>query len=345
MPLKNHIENTLRLNPEPTPFFKMLINSLGISTPLVVGYLLNLPMLPSMFAGLMGLVFYLNDHFGKITERLKHLVYVFVLLMLAMYAGALLHASPPSVLAIVFLLSFLVGKIKNHGLELERLIIFLALQFLTASSDPLVKEHLGDLLTFSFFSLINYFFWIILIQFLFKHHNQKINRKRDIWQKVWNEKSLRFPLICAFGTSLSLLIAWWFKFSHANWTVATALIVMLPDSYLGIYKSVQRLLGTVAGVIIATLLLSLGASTPVILLILIFICAFLIPVGLAKNYWIGNIAIAALIIFFLEIAHPHSIEIYHLAYWRILDIAIGSFIGVLSAFLMKPQILKKIIGS
>ena len=59
--------------------------------------------------------------------------------------------------------------------------------------------------------------------------------------------------------------------------------------------------------------------------------------GLSKNYWIGNVAIAALILFFLEFASPQSIEGHHLAYWRIVDITIGSIVGVIAALFLSDS--------
>lgn len=87
MPFKDHLDNTLKLNPEPTPLFKMILSALAITIPLIIGYL-NHQIFVAMFGALMSLVFYLNDHFGEIKKRLAHLFAIFILLIISFYAGS-----------------------------------------------------------------------------------------------------------------------------------------------------------------------------------------------------------------------------------------------------------------
>lgn len=155
-----------------------------------------------------------------------------------------------------------------------------------------------------------------------------------------HNKSLYFPFICALFSCVGYVVAKRLEFSHANWIVGTAIIVMLPDSYQSIYKSAQRVLGTTAGVLLAAAVLTY-IHDPKLLIAFVFLMSFLMPHGLVKNYWVANIYIAAMILFFLEIAAPQSIATHHLAYWRIVDIAIGCFIGVLAALVINPDILNK----
>lgn len=338
MPIKEHLENTLRINPEPTPFFKMLLSGVTITTPLLFGYLNN-QVFVSMFGSLMALVFFLNDHFDPFHVRIKHLSVTFVLLMITLVLGALSYGHNTIILIALFVLSFLVGKSKNYGIKLERLMLFITLQYLTTSSESIIKLKLNPLLYYSLIAFVNYLFWCYAVWFITKHAISPHVSKRETIKKIINEnRSDRFPLVCAVFCSVGFLTAQFFHFSHANWIVGTALIVMLPDSYQSIYKSAQRLIGTIGGVLLATFIMTY-IHDPRALIAFVFICAFLMPHGLIKNYWVANIYIAALILFFLEIASPLSLTQHNLAFWRIVDIAVGSFIGVLAAIWRNPRIL------
>ncbi|NOT79584.1 MAG: hypothetical protein HOP07_11380 [Bacteriovoracaceae bacterium] len=172
MPIKNHIKNhideSLKINPVPTPLFKMWLAALVITLPLVVG-LIRQEALYSMFGSLMALVYYLNDHFGSIKKRIQHLTTTFICLMISLIIGSLLTNQFLIIAILLFILSFLVGKSKEFGLELERLMLFITLQFLTASSDPVVSDSLIPFLLYSLMAFIIYLITLLLLQVLFKH--------------------------------------------------------------------------------------------------------------------------------------------------------------------------------
>jgi hypothetical protein len=338
MAFKDHLENTLRINPEPTPLFKMILSALAITTPLIFGYI-NHQIFASMIGALIGLVIYLNDHFGPLKTRFIHLITIFFLFMLSFYVGALCVGNNYIIVGVLFICSFLVGKSKDFGIELERMMLFITLQFLTASSDPVFYTQINSLIVYSIITFINYILWSTLIFYVSKHQVTPMISKRETVKHIMkNNKSSYFPLVCAVFSCVGFMAAQFFQFSHANWIVGTALIVILPDSYQSIYKSTQRLLGTTAGVLIASLILTY-VHDPKLLIAFVFIFSFLMPNGISKNYWVANIYIAALILLFLEIAAPQSIASHHLAYWRIVDIALGSFIGVLAAIWLKPELI------
>ncbi len=344
MPFKEHVENTLRINPEPTPLFKMILSAMAITTPLVIGHF-NHELFVSMFGSLMGLVFYLNDHFDSFFIRARHLLVTFILLMISLAVGSASIGSNLTIVIILFILSFLLGKSKDYGIELERMMLFITLQFLTASAEIVIKLKLTSLLLYSSIALLNYLFWAYVIFRITKHQVATTASKRATVKKIISHNTgIKFPLVCAVFSTLGYILAQTFEFSHANWIVGTALIVILPDSYQSLYKGAQRVLGTILGVVIASVILTY-AHNQALLIAFVFICSLLMPIGLSQNYWVGNIYIAAMILFFLEIAAPQSIATHHLAYWRAVDIVLGCSIGALAAIWMKPEIIKKAIKS
>ena len=344
MAFKEHIDNTFKIDPGPTPIFKMALSALSMTIPLVIGYFNN-HLFVSMIGALMGLLIYLNDHFGSFAVRMKHLIATFIFLSLAFIVGAYSAGNNTIIIIILFILSFLVGKSKDYGTELEKIMLFVTLQFLTASSSQVYKHELIALSGYVTLSFSNYLFWATAIYLVTKHQVSPMLSKRETLKRIISQnKSLKFPLVCAVFACLGYLAADAFKFSHPYWIIGTYLIVILPDSYQSIYKSSQRLCGTIIGVVLASVILTYIHDAR-ILMLFVFLFSFLMPNGISKNYWVGNVYIAALIMFFLELGIPNSTTTENLGFWRIVDIAIGSLLGVIAAIWIKPELIKDVIWS
>lgn len=344
MPLKEHINKTFKLDPAPTPIFKMILSALATTIPLLVGYILNQQFV-SMIAALMGLLLYLNDHFGVLPIRLKHLFATYLFMGIGFSVGAFCAGNNTLIVIILFILSFVVGKSKDHGPELEKVMLFVTLQFLTGSSDGVFLKELRELAVYGNLAFINYIFWAIVIFQITKHQVSPMTSKRETIKKIITyNKGLKFPLICAIFSCTCFIAAQMLEFSHPYWIVGTYLIVILPDSYQSIYKSSQRLSGTIIGVVLASVILTFVHDARLLLGFAI-IFSFLLPQGISKNYWVGNVYIAALILIFLELGVPNSTSANQLGFWRIVDIAIGSAIGVFAAIWIKPELIKDLISS
>lgn len=335
MPIREHVENTLKFNPAPTPIPRMILCSLCTTLPLLLGFTMNqLPI--AIFGALTGFALCLNDHFGPLQERIKHLIVTFIFLTLSFFLGAVLAPNIALVAVSLFLLSFVLGKTKDYGVELERILLFSALQLLTASGTEDLLPHSKWILFYFVMGLINYIICLSLV-FLFSKHGIEFHvSKRKILKKIINQKqSTRFAFIFATTTTVGYLMANYFHISRGYWVVGTTLIVMLPDSTQSIYRSAQRLLGTVGGVLIGCFFIALGHD-PISLMLFCLIAAFFAPLGLIRNYWLGNVFIAALVLFLLEISKTTGINSFDLALLRTTDIALGCFLGIMGALINNP---------
>ncbi len=336
MPLKEHLENTFKFNPAPTPIPRMILCSLCTTLPLVLGYFLH-QLQYAIFGGLFGFVLILNDHFGPFQQRVRHLVVTYLFLSLAFYVGALISGNSILTAITLFVISFILGKSKDYGIELERLLLFMALQILTASGSPGIKENFVGLLIYCTFSFLNYIICLTFVFLFSRHATEFMASKRQTFNKIIHQKhSTRFALIFALTSTIGFLLANVFHISRGYWAVGTTLIVMLPDSAQSFYKSVQRLLGTLVGVILAAFLVKFGHD-PISLILFVLVAAYFAPLGLIRNYWLGNIFIAALILFLLEISNPHFTGSFDLAILRTLDIALGCCLGIIGTFINNPK--------
>lgn len=148
------------------------------------------------------------------SDAIYHLITTFIFLSGAFYPGAKIEGNNTLIALSLFLISFILGKAKEYGVELERLLLFMA-------------------------------------------------SKRQTFKKIITQKqSTRFAFIFASTTTLGLIL-------------------------------------------------------------FVLIAAYFAPLGLIRNYWLGNIFIAALILFLLEISstqHTESLNLAASGHWQIIPI-------------------------
>jgi uncharacterized membrane protein len=340
MRLKEHLAHSLKLQPTPSPWPRMILSALSVGLPLLTGLALD-DLQSAMYGSLFGFILILNDHFGPIERRILHLLTTYGFLLSGFLAGVMLADTPLLLMAGLFLMAFLLGKAKGMGLELERMLLFTTLQFLTASQSPGLKEAFIKPIFYSSISLTNYIFCLWLVYLVLKHAPNFQKSKRLEFKEAWKKKeSNRYALTLAIMSCVGLWVALYFHIERGYWIVGTILIVMMPDRYQSLYKSFQRLLGTFIGVVIASLLMTTGKD-PWVLVGFCTFAAFFAPLGLIKNYWLGNVFIASLILFFLEISniHPHTGN-FDIAVMRLIDIGLGCMLGIMGTFFAFPKIFK-----
>jgi hypothetical protein len=340
MQLREHLSKSLQLQPTPSPWPRMILSALSVALPLIVG--LNRGELRiAIFGSLFGFLMILNDHFGTLGKRIIHLITTYLFIISGYLIGMLLNEHSWLLMIALFCMSYLVGKSKGLGLELERMLLFTTLQLLAASQLPGIKGHYVQAFFYSTFSLFSYLVCLCLVYLVMKHEtNFQKSKRQEFREAITRKESNRYALTLAFMTCSGLWFAQYLHMERGYWVVGTILIVMMPDRYQSLYRSFQRILGTLIGVVIASLMMKLGKN-PIILISFCTFAAFMTPYGQIKNYWLTNVFIAALILFFLEISNfkPHHGD-FDLAILRLMDIGLGCFLGSLGTIIAFPELFK-----
>lgn len=337
MRFKHHLSQSLQLQPLPSPWPRMILSCLSVTLPLLVG-LARGELRVAIFGSLFGFIMILNDHFGPLGQRIIHLITAFIFITSGFVIGMLLSDYPWLLMVALFICSFLVAKSKGFGLELERMLLFSTLQLLAASQSPEMKGHYGKALSYTTFSLCSYLICLSAIYLIIKHKpNFQKSKRQEFKEAITKNESNRYALTLAFMTCFGMWAAQLLHVDRGYWVVGTILIVMMPDRYQSLYRSFQRILGTLVGVVGASLMMKFGKD-PVILISFCALAAFMTPYGQIKNYWVANVFIAGLILFFLEISNsvPHSGD-WDLAIMRIVDIGLGCLIGSLGTIIGTPK--------
>lgn len=335
--IHEHLAKTFHLQPGHSPWPRMILSALSVLLPLLVGYFREEEKI-SILGALFGFIMILNDHFGPLGQRIIHLITAYLFIMTGVFMGVLLMDSPWLLLSALFAMAYLLGKSKGLGLELERMLLFTTLQLLAASQTPELKDYFLKAVFYTSFSFFNYLLCLCLVYLMMKHSPNFQKSKRQVFKEGWSKKETNwYALVLAFMACLGLVVAEILKLEKGFWVVGTILIVMMPDKKQSLYKSFQRLLGTLVGVLIASLLMKWGHDT-IFLIVFSTLAAFFAPLGLMKNYALANIFIAGLILFFLEMSEsvPHVGD-FDLAITRFIDIALGCLIGIIGTLIAFPN--------
>ncbi|HEX4739355.1 MAG TPA: FUSC family protein [Allosphingosinicella sp.] len=125
-------------------------------------------------------------------------------------------------------------------------------------------------------------------------HFRKTLRTLDGWQ---------FPLRLALGLGIASGIRHAWPAHHYYWIVLTvALLTQRPIEHVPV-KTMQRLIGTIAGVGLAAIIL-IGFTSTVVLAVLACLLAVMVPVARARSYLLYSVVVTPLILLVLDLGRP-----------------------------------------
>ncbi len=330
MNLLNLLKRSFRLEPHVVfPINKMLICGITTIFPLVLGHLLG-QLEISILGSLLGMALTLNDHQGKLKDRLPHLTIVSICLIFSYFIGILVSHSKFYLLSIVFIATFLLGKNKSRNLELERILLFSSLNIVTVAGLSLDFSHVESGAVYALFNFILYILLVLIGAKL--NQGSAYTYAKKIKMLKANLKNLDnnfFSITLSLFVLLSYLISSFLKLDRSYWVVGTVIIVMIPDREGTYLRAIQRFIGTILGIIVALIFLPMFKFTILIPIALIFFSCFLMPYAIGRNFMLGNIFISTYVFILIELSRPSTLSSTNLAWLRIIDILIGGLIGIL----------------
>jgi uncharacterized membrane protein YccC len=171
------------------------------------------------------------------------------------------------------------------------------------------------------------------------HRNHATRLKRR-WREVKMQlqpgslllqHSLRVSLVAALGIALYYL----FDIPRGYWIVLTVMILLQPEFGSTWEKTRDRLLGTLAGAGLGTVLLVSATTFPFsFLATCIALCCFLFVYFQPKNYKLAVVFVTVMLVAMLEIAEHID---WHIALYRMLSTTIGGVLAVGAAYLLWPR--------
>ncbi|MFJ2033850.1 FUSC family protein [Streptosporangium sp. NPDC087985] len=166
-------------------------------------------------------------------------------------------------------------------------------------------------------------------------------RFQAIWEKVWYGHLTRVytvRLALCMGVAGALSLVGWFERSY--WVMLTVALVLKPDFGSVFARAVQRALGTLAGIVIGTVVLLVVPYGPG-LLVPLAVLAALLPYGRQRNWGLLSTFQAPLVLLLVDLltrSGPKLAEI------RLVDTIAGCVIVLLLGYLPWPASWEAPVG-
>lgn len=156
----------------------------------------------------------------------------------------------------------------------------------------------------------------------------------QIIREIFNFDSQQFnySLRVGLGLALSVFIFKFFKIDHGHWIALTLLIVIQPYYGATRKKGFERIIGTVAGIVVGGAIMLLPIKHEQFVIILIFI-SFFVAYYLRNNYKVGVFFVTIMLVVMMQLSKQGS---WDLIWWRVLSTLIGSALAILISFAFWP---------
>lgn len=159
---------------------------------------------------------------------------------------------------------------------------------------------------------------------------------KDTLINALDRNSLVFLTALRFGviTTLAALVAYSFDFTRSYWIPLSCVAVMAGSSMVATFhRALQRSIGTIIGIVIASSILYFKPSGyPIALFILCFTAAT--ELCIVKNYGLAVIFITPNALLLAETITGGEFSFFHFSSARVIDVLIGSTIGLIGVILM-----------
>lgn len=148
-------------------------------------------------------------------------------------------------------------------------------------------------------------------------------------------------LIMGVFIGFALFVGNFLELERSYWVAVSCAVVMQGISLNGVFiKQLQRILGTFFGVLLAWYLLSINFSTLSFILLMMFLF-FMTEFVVTRNYALAMIFITPYTTYLAEVASKMSLDAEVIASARLIDIVLGSILGLIGGFVMHKHYLRK----
>lgn len=149
-------------------------------------------------------------------------------------------------------------------------------------------------------------------------------------------------LIMGVFVGFALFLGNFLELERSYWVAVSCTVVMQGISLNGIFiKQLQRIIGTIVGIIFAWYLLSINFTTVYFILLMMFLF-FMTEFVVTRNYALAMVFITPYTTYLAEVASRMSLDADTIASARLIDIILGSILGLIGGFVMHNKKLRYI---
>jgi uncharacterized membrane protein YccC len=169
----------------------------------------------------------------------------------------------------------------------------------------------------NFLAGLNFYEWLTALRSLFNVNSQQF----------------KYALRVAIALCIGVFIFMYFHINHGYWIPLTIIIVIQPYYGATLKKGIERVAGTIAGIIVGGII-TLFNLPHLFYVVLLVIVSFYIVYFIRHNYKVGVFFLTLMMVILLHIS---SLASWQLIGWRVLSTCIGSVLAVLAGYAFWPM--------
>lgn len=148
-----------------------------------------------------------------------------------------------------------------------------------------------------------------------------------------NTRQFSYAFRVAVGLSLGVFIFKYFQIDHGYWIPLTMMIVIQPYYGATLKKGIERMVGTVGGILVGggILLLPLSHETSIVILV---IDSFFVAYFLRNNYKVGVFFVTIMMVLLMQISQQGT---WALIGWRIVSTLFGALLALVAGYAFWPK--------
>jgi hypothetical protein len=319
--------------------------SLATVLPLIAGQIAGFPSI-GLFVGLSGLYLSVSDKQGS---TIWTLFFGLILNAAMMFAGTIIGNDVWLSVALLFALAFVGGMMSAFGEVAGQIGYVTTLVFAVAlgqagTFESAQERFLAFLAGGALSLLLTQTLW------LFNRKTSSATDESDAQKEIEREtkkhplhglieqltpKSIifRHAMRLAVASAIAIAVYKFFRVEHGYWLIITVLVIVKPIFADTRRRALERVLGSVAGGILAVIIAALVQNIVAldVLLILFSVLAFS---HVRTNYGFYVLFLTPFVVLMIDTVIPGDWEI---AFVRILDTLIGGAIALVVSYLLRPE--------
>lgn len=176
----------------------------------------------------------------------------------------------------------------------------------------------------------------LIYSILFRKNESSVTK----FEVKWTPQFTTFVESIILGGFIMLckLVGTWFNLPNAYWIPISALAIMQGVSHYHVWqRTAQRIIGTMAGLILAYFIIEFTSINPLYAVLSIIALQWFIELLVVRNYALAVIFITPMTILLADNAALHAVPTSELISSRLMDIIIGSLIGAVGGYFLHHE--------
>jgi hypothetical protein len=337
--LRDAFSDLLRFNPGPVPWGRAWCALISIATPAIIGLAVREPVL-GVIAAVMALNAFIDDLGGTLRHRVFTMTATVVMMIAGGIAGSLIPPGHWLPVVAIFAAGLVAGFVHGSATALENVVRFGAIALVVATTLQLTDLRL---IPVALAGGVYPVFVVMVTHAIWRRDPPSTGGSwREGWARLRGRQTVgwRFAFIYATVGAVGLLLAEAIGVHRAGWVTLTTLLVMRPDGAESLQFVLQRMAGTLAGILAAGAFAT-ATQNPMLLVGCAAVCAFGFPVATAKHRWLGIAVVTLLIMVLLDVALQGQGDPRDLILARLYDTLIGCVLGTAGTLIAFPGIWRR----